>query len=153
MVFLIALALPLPGMGAELSGVVIGVRDGDTLTMLVDRQHVAIRLAEIDAPELQQPYGRHSQQSLAELCLQMQAVVEHFRRDRHGGVVGSVRCKGVDVNAAQVERGMAWVYGRDSRRTPPLYLLQDQAQRQHLGLWAESSPVPPWQWRRDRRRR
>jgi len=57
-------------------GLVVSVHDGDTLTVLVGKQQVKVRLAEIDAPELRQPFGNRSRQSLAELCFKEPAKVE-----------------------------------------------------------------------------
>lgn len=133
---------------ADLQGRVVGVADGDTLTVLTaDRQSQRIRLAEIDAPEKAQPFGQRSKQSLSALCFARQARVQVQDHDRYGRIVGRVICDGVDANAAQVERGMAWVYDRyahDHR----LYRLQAAAQAAKRGLWADPTPTPPWEWRR-----
>lgn len=126
----------------------MSVHDGDTLTVLVEKQQIKVRLAEIDAPELQQPFGNRSKQSLAELCFQVTAKVEQIARDRYGRSVGKVECAGVDAGAHQVATGMAWVYDRYSKSSSPLYRLQDGAKAARRGLWAESEPVPPWEWRR-----
>jgi len=138
---------------ADFTGKVVAVADGDTLTVLVDRQQVKVHLAEIDAPELKQPFGLRSRQSLAELCFGKDAVVREAGRDRYGRTIGRVDCSGTDANAEQVRRGMAWVYRRSTESTPPLYFLEDEAQRSHEGLWADRSPVPPWLWRKDQKGR
>lgn len=56
-----------PSFAEEHTGVVVSVHDGDTLTMLVEKQQVKVRLAEIDAPELRQAFGNRSKESLASL--------------------------------------------------------------------------------------
>lgn len=90
---------------------VIGISDGDTLTVLdEDKQQVKIRLAEIDAPEKKQPFGTKSKQSLSDLCFGKQAEIIPQVKDRYKRTVARVRCAGVDANAEQVNRGMAWVY-------------------------------------------
>lgn len=104
------------GPAQAMSGRVIGVSDGDTLTVLVDRKPVKVRLAEIDAPERKQPYGTRSRQSLAELCHRKQATVVERDKDRYGRTVGYVSCAGVEANAEQVRRGMAWVFDRYAKR-------------------------------------
>jgi endonuclease YncB( thermonuclease family) len=142
-----ALALSFPAW-ADTQGLVVSVHDGDTLTVLVEKQQIKVRLAEIDAPELRQPFGNRSKQSLAELCFQVTAKVEQIARDRYGRSVGKVECAGVDAGAHQVATGMAWVYDRYSKPSSPLYRLQDEAKAARRGLWAESEPVPPWEWRR-----
>ena len=95
---------------AQPIGHVVGVHDGDTITVLVDKQQIKVRLAEIDAPELRQPFGNRSKQSLSELCFQQSAKVELVAKDRYGRSVGRVKCGEVDAGAHQVALGMAWVY-------------------------------------------
>jgi len=145
--FLIAL-LSLPAHAEVLSGRVVSVADGDTLTLLVDRQQVRVRLADIDAPERRQAFGNRSRQSLHELCHGKAAQVQDNGQDRYGRTIGQVTCAGIDANAEQVRRGMAWVYDRYARPDSPLYALQDQARRERAGLWVDPQPVAPWEWRR-----
>lgn len=152
------LAFPLVLLAAsvqagDLQGRVVGVADGDTLTVLVaGNEPHRIRLAEIDAPEKAQPFGQRSKQSLSALCFARQARVQVQDHDRYGRIVGRVICDGVDANAAQVERGMAWVYDRYAH-DPRLYRLQSAAQAAKRGLWADPKPIPPWEWRRHKKQR
>jgi micrococcal nuclease len=126
---------------------VIGISDGDTLTVLNEnKQQVKIRLAEIDAPEARQPFGTRSKQSLSELCFGKQAQIKPQVKDRYGRTVARVTCEGVDANAEQVKRGMAWVY-RKYAKDHSLYVLQNDAKVAGRGLWSEPSPMPPWEWR------
>src|SRR5512146_1991274 len=126
----LALAFP-ASASADLAGKVITVHDGDTLTVvLADERQVKIRLAEIDAPELRQPFGQRSREALADLCLGKDAVVRETGRGR-GGMLAHVSCAGTDANAEQVRSGMAWVYRRGNRSASPLYFLEDAAQRAH----------------------
>ncbi|WON75331.1 thermonuclease family protein [Nitrosospira sp. Is2] len=128
---------------------VIGISDGDTLTVLNEnKQQVKIRLAEIDAPEARQPFGAKSKQSLSELCFGKQAQIKPRAKDRYGRTVAPVTCDGVDANAEQVNRGMAWVY-RKYAKDHNLYVLQYDAKAAGRGLWSEPSPtMPPWEWRK-----
>ena len=141
LVLMLAIA-PCIGQSDELRGRVVGVADGDTLTVLdAGQQQIKVRLADIDAPEKAQPYGQRSKQALSGLCYGREAIVAH---------TGRVRCGGVDANAEQIKRGMAWVYDRyatDKR----LYPMQAEAQADRRGLWADAAPVPPWEWRKSRR--
>ena len=141
------LALPLLAWAAP-EGFVVGVHDGDTLTVLVDKQQIKVRLAEIDAPELRQPYGNRSKQGLHELCYQELAEVKQVARDRYGRSVGTVKCRDTDAGAHQVALGLAWVYDRYSKPNSPLYHLQESAKAEKRGLWADNDPVPPWEWRK-----
>lgn len=133
---------------AELSGQIVSIADGDTLTMLVERKQVKVRLADIDAPERKQRYGTRSRHSLAELCHKKGATVVNREKDRYGRTVGYVICAGVDANAEQVRRGMAWVFDRYAERGSPLYALQAEAKNAQRGLWGDSNAVAPWEWRR-----
>ena len=141
---------PCIGQADELRGRVVGVADGDTLTVLdAGQQQIKVRLAEIDAPEKAQPYGQRSKQSLSAMCFKQAAIIDSKGRDRYGRTIGRVRCGGIDVNAEQIRRGMAWVYDRyatDKR----LYPVQTEAQTARRGLWADAAPVPPWAWRHGR---
>jgi micrococcal nuclease len=126
---------------------VIGISEGDTLTVLNEnKQQVKIRLAEIDAPEAREPFGAKSKQSLSELCFGKQAQIKPQAKDRYGRTVARISCDGVDANAEQISRGMAWVY-RKYAKDHNLYVLQQDAKSAGRGLWSESSPMPPWEWR------
>jgi len=132
---------------AVLGGQVVAIHDGDTLILLHDRQQVKVRLVEIDAPELGQPFGQRAKQSLSDLCYNKTASLDTHGRDKYGRTLARVTCDGQDANAEQVRRGMAWVYNRYARPVSPLYRLQDEAKAACRGLWADPSPIPPWEWR------
>jgi len=138
-----------PPAAADVLGRVVSVHDGDTLTVLVDRRQVKVRLTDIDAPELRQPFGTRSRESLAQLCFGKTAALDVRGRDRYQRTLAQVTCAGTDANAEQVRRGFAWTYTRYARSDSPLYSLQLQARYEHRGLWAEPGAVPPWQWRRN----
>jgi micrococcal nuclease len=138
----ITLILALPAQAAQ----VIGVSDGDTLTVLEDRKPVKIRLANIDAPEKAQPFGQRSKQSLSDMCFGKDATYQVQTKDRYGRTVARVTCDGVDANVAQVERGMAWVYPKYNK-DPSLPALEEASRLDQRGLWRDPSPVAPWEWR------
>lgn len=138
---------------AQISGYVISIADGDTLTLLTaNKERVKVRLAEIDTPEKKQPYGQKAKQELASLAFNQDAQISVIDTDRYGRVVGRVVVDGVDVNAELVRRGAAWVY-RDYLKRPELIPLEAEARRQRKGLWALPAPerMPPWQWRKEQR--
>ena len=126
---------------------VIGIIDGETLTLQVNQKPVKVRLASIDAPEKNQAFGSRSRQSLSELCLGKEADFKEHDIDRFGDITAVVTCEGVEANRTQVERGMAWVYDK-SNRDLTLPALQLMARRDRKGLWADADPVPPWEFRR-----
>lgn len=125
---------------------VIGIADGDTLTVLHDQRPLKIRLADIDAPEKKQSFGQRSKESLSDMCFGKDATYRTQAIDKYGRTVARVTCGGIDVNRAQVERGMAWVYVQyhtDSN----LPSVQSFARFSRKGLWTDKVPVPPWEYR------
>ena len=109
---------------------VIGIADGDTLTVLHNRKPLKIRLANIDAPEKKQPFGERSKQSLSDICYRKNATYSIQDVDRYGRTVAVVTCDGVEANRAQVERGFAWVYTRYNK-DESLPALQAEAKLGH----------------------
>ena len=93
-----------------LVGRVVGVSDGDTITVLDDKkQRHVIRLMGIDAPEKAQAFGQKAKESLSDLIFGKDVSVTWFKRDRYGRTVGQVRIGDTDVCLEQIKRGMAWL--------------------------------------------
>jgi endonuclease YncB( thermonuclease family) len=138
-----------PVLAAELFGQVVGIHDGDTLTLLTpENRQVRIRLAGIDAPESRQPYGSRAQQELSTLSFRKQARVVVQDTDRYSRTVGQVWVDRLNVNAELVHRGAAWVYPQYNR-DPALPGLEAAARQAQRGLWAlpVNERQPPWVWR------
>ena len=97
---------------------VIVVMDGDTVMVLREGQKIKIRLANIDAPEKEQPFGKQSRDSLLEMVGKKQVQIDSQAVDQYGRLVGLISVDGLNVNEEQVRRGMAWAAGgwRQSRR-------------------------------------
>lgn len=147
---MVALGLPSQASAATLVGKVVGVSDGDTLTVLSsDYQQVTVRLAQIDAPEKRQDFGQAAKQALAEQVYQQTVNVDYQERDKYGRVVGKVLLNGTDINLEQLKRGMAWVY-RQYATDPAYFAAETQAQQAALGLWSQANPIPPWEFRHDK---
>ena len=132
---------------AELAGPVVAVLDGDTIDVLIDRQPVRVRLAQIDAPEKRQAFGTRARQALASMVFQQSVKVIDTGRDRYGRVLGTVFVSGKNINAAMVEQGMAWVY-RQYAKDQALFALEEDARKHGRGLWVDANPIPPWEYRR-----
>jgi endonuclease YncB( thermonuclease family) len=147
LLLLTVLALAPLSVLADFTGRVVKVQDGDTLTVLVNKAQIRVRLDAIDAPESRQPFGKRSRQSLADLCAAKDARVDDRGMDRYGRTIGRVTCGGMDANSEQVRRGMAWVFVRYAPKGSPLYGLEAAAKLQRLGLWSEPHPIAPWKWR------
>ena len=131
---------------AEIKGKVIRVLDGDTIDVLQDKKPVRIRLANIDAPEKKQSFGSWSTNQLKNLIAGQIVTVTYSQTDRYGRVLGLVEKKYINVNRSQVISGAAWVYEQYNTDLS-LPALQREAQEQRRGLWADSTPIPPWEWR------
>lgn len=138
----------------ELTGRVVGVTDGDTITVLAPgNTEERIRLAGIDAPEKNQPYGQASKQHLSDQVFDRQVVVDWAKRDQYGRIIGKVLVDGRDANLEQVKAGLAWHYKKyqneqelDDRLA---YGRAEVAAREaRTGLWEEPAPVAPWEWRK-----
>lgn len=153
----LALALVLlssPACAEVLEGLVVGVADGDTLTVLDDtKEQHRIRLSGIDAPEKRQPFGNVSRQHLADAVFQRRVLVEYQKTDRYGRIIGKVMLDGRDECLAQVVAGLAWHYKHYAREQPPedretYAAAEDAAKAARRGLWRDPDPVPPWEWRK-----
>lgn len=135
---------------------VLTVSDGDSLKVRCQQAQGAhtlkLRVAEIDAPELRQAFGRQSRLALATLCQRQRARVEIKEKDAYGRSVARVHCQGVDVAQAQVRAGMAWVAPGYARGDRGLQQLERQARQRRLGLWSQKRPTPPWVYRHRRPR-
>lgn len=139
------------------SGKVVRVADGDTITVLdAQMQQHKIRLAGIDAPERRQAFGQRSREFLASLVAAQQVEVETEKTDKYGRSVGKVLLQGRDVNLAVVAAGLAWHYKEyESEQSPADRLLYSNAEQEardlRKGLWVDPAPEAPWDWRHNGR--
>ena len=147
LVLLFLAGLP-AGVSAEtFMAQVIAVLDGDTVMVMHARKKTTIRLAGIDAPEKLQPFGPASRDALAALVLHKDVRVTTKAVDDYGRLVAILETGRVNVNEAQLRRGMAWEYSQ-YHSDKALIALQAGAQRARRGLWAQPNPVPPWEFRK-----
>jgi micrococcal nuclease len=132
----------------QFRGAVKAVHDGDTLRMTSGDTVVKVRLADIDAPELTQRYGHESKRSLEQLTRDKPVDATCTGKDRYGRLLCTLIVGKLDVNAAQIERGMAWVYQRYVPKRTPLKVAEADAARGNRGLWADANAIAPWEYRR-----
>lgn len=143
------LLMPTSVSAVDLSGKVVGVADGDTLTIHIEGSpQVRVRLSAIDAPEKAQAFGAVSKQALSDLCYGKTAQLDVVDTDRYGRKVAEVWCDGVYANGSMVAQGLAWVYRRYAGLRADLYAAELDARSSRLGLWADANPTPPWEFRR-----
>jgi len=147
---------PLPS--AFLEGTVVGVSDGDTVTVLdASRQPHKIRLLGIDAPEKAQPFGKVAKQILSDRIYEKHVRVQEKSLDRYGRTLGKILLEDADINLEMVKAGLAWHYKHYADDQFPgdaeLYAQAEaQARGDRLGLWAYGDPVEPWAWRQEQKR-
>lgn len=140
-----------------LIGKVVGVADGDTITVLDSQQTLhKVRLMGIDCPEKVQPFGQKAKESLSNLVFGRSVSVDWQKQDRYGRIVGKVLASGRDANLEQVRRGWAWHYKKYEREQEPedrnIYAEAEVGARMaRRGLWADRDPIPPWDWRKSKR--
>ncbi len=159
---LISLLLVDAAHAETLTGIVVGVSDGDTITVLdAERQQHKVRLSGIDAPEKAQPFGQRAKENLSRLVFKKEVAVDWTKRDRYNRIVGKVmvqpsdcpKCaKTLDAGHAQITVGLAWWYRKYANEQPPedrgTYEFSEQeAKARRVGLWIDNDPMPPWEWR------
>ena len=91
-----------------LEGNVVGITDGDTLTLLVDRAQHKVRLAQIDTPERAQPWGTRARQALADKVFRKDVTVRVSDTDRYGRLIGEIWLGDRDINRELIREGYAW---------------------------------------------
>jgi endonuclease YncB( thermonuclease family) len=158
----LALLSPLVALGADISGKVVRVIDGDTFVLLVEsadgsKQQQRVRITSIDCPEETQAYYQVAKDHLGKLIHEHVVKIEPKKTDIHGRTVAKVIYEGKDIGLEQVRAGLAW-YARAYASALSLeeqgwYLsAESAARRQREGLWTDANPMPPWAFRKDHKR-
>lgn len=132
----------------SLSGKIIRIVDGDTVEFRESANMVyTIRLTEIDTPERDQPWGSRSTRALSKKVSRKVVSVRTQGTDRYGRVLGRILLGDRDINRELVSEGHAWAYRQ--YLTDQSFLQNEEAARnKKLGLWSQSDPIAPWEWRR-----
>lgn len=144
--FLISV-LPLTLTAQNIIGKVVGIKDGDTIELLVGQTTIKVRLYGIDCPEKKQDFGNQATKFVSILCFQKNVIVEPHGNDKYRRLLGVVMLKdGTNVNQKMVEAGYAWRYKYSTDKS--LLKLQQQAQAKKVGLWVMPAAVAPWEFRK-----
>lgn len=157
----LALALLLLVLSASLSfaeqvniiGHVVSITDGDTLKIVTnEKKQFKVRLAEIDAPEKDQPYGKNSKQALSDLVFNKDVKVIQSAIDRYNRTVGYVFLNDVNINLELVKQGMVWVYTQYSH-SKEFKEQEEIAKDNKIGLWKlqDDQKTAPWEWRKQKK--
>ncbi|ACD90440.1 nuclease (SNase domain protein) [Chlorobium limicola DSM 245] len=132
---------------ASESAKVVRIADGDTITILhADNTQERIRLYGIDCPEKSQSFGNSARKFTGSLVFGKQASIRSMDRDKYGRTVAWVYVGEKNVNEELVRAGYAWHY-RQHSNDAGLRRLEHEARKAKRGLWSESNPVPPWEYR------
>ena len=142
---------------ANEEGVVINVVDGDTVHLLNDNQEkLKVRLHHIDAPELDQSYGKESKFALEQLILKKKVTVISDKKDKYKRLLGVISLDEVDVNLEMIKAGAAWHFKKYAKfdQAQEQYQIYDenehQAKLKKIGLWKENA-ISPWLWRKNKK--
>lgn len=136
-----------------LTGNVVSVADGDTITILTSGGKEKIRFAQIDTPEIShfgsptQPFGKEAGAALRQMVKGKNVRVEVEAVDQYGRNVGTVYVGGLNVNRELVKNGFAWVY-RQYAHDPELLELEKAARSKRIGLWMLDNPIYPPDFRK-----
>lgn len=139
----------LPAVAADFTGTVVGVTDGDTITVLHHGRGEKIRLSGIDCPEKAQAYGQKAKEAASALVFGQPVTIVTHKQDQYRRTIGDVLLPdGTNVNHTLVQDGLCWWYRRYAPRDATLERLEAEARNAKRGLWGDPNPVPPWAWRR-----
>jgi len=143
--WLLAAAPPVPFVGQ-----VVAVQQGDTLTVQSGDRAYKVRLLDIDAPELDQPFGKEARRFTEKMALGFTVRVDVRMTDRFGRRIGTVIIEdGRILNEELVHAGLAWYYRASPYQNPRMQKLEQGAYASRLGLWLQDKPLPPWEFRRE----
>ena len=136
-------------LGADFSGPVVRILDGDTIEVLHNQHPERIRLSGIDCPEKGQAFGKRAKQAASELVFGKEVTLQTFGKDKYGRTLADVLLPdGTNVNHTLVKDGWCWWYRKYATGNTALEGLETEAREARKGLWADPQPMPPWEWRK-----
>jgi len=144
------IATMLPVSAESFTGKVISVADGNTLMVVSNNRAVKIRPAGVDAPDLDQAYGPQAREFLENLVKGKNVWVDVKKQDHYRRLVAPVIVDGLDVSVALAAAGMAW-YDSKTAGNGQIAMADAEAQAKKIGLWSQPNPIPPWDFRQQRR--
>lgn len=138
----------------QISGQVAYVIDGDTFQLSSHKLgDIRIRIAEIDAPELHQPYGQKAKSYLRDLIESKDVICNITEKDRYGRYIAKINVPGtrnIDVAAEMVRAGYAWHYKKYSA-SQELANIEMKAKLKKKGLWSAQDAIAPWLYRQQQK--
>ena len=131
------------------TGLVVSVKDGDTIEVLDDGRPKRIRLHGIDCPEKRQAYGYRAKIATAVLTFGQTVTIRPHDKDKYGRIVAEVvLADETNVNHLLVKDGWCWWYRKYAPGDAVLETLETEARETKRGLWIDPHPVPPWVYRK-----
>jgi endonuclease YncB( thermonuclease family) len=155
LLLLISLTLATTALSNDLIAArVISVTDGDNLTVIgSDNKQVLIRLHGLDCPELAQSFGENAKEFTSNLCFGKIIMYRMIGIDRFDRTIAAVFLDdGKELNLEILKAGLAWHYERYAKRQDYADA-EEEARKAGIGLWADAKPTPPWEWRKDKRKK
>ena len=130
-------------------GKVIGIQDGDSITLLLDNQEqLKVRLEGIDCPEKKQDFGNVAKQFTSDMVFSKEVYLHKTGNDRFGRVLGFIILPAnTNLNEELLKAGLAWHFVKYNS-SPRLSQLESNARSQKIGLWQMPNPIPPWDFRK-----
>jgi endonuclease YncB( thermonuclease family) len=143
--FFLSLTLSLSAQDFE--GKVVSIADGDTISVMHNGTPEKIRLNGIDCPEMGQPFGNNAKQFASDMVFGKVVTIKDLGKDKYGRTIGDVLLPdGTNLNKELVVAGYAWWY-RQYSNDKELEQKEQEARSSKKGLWADSKPIAPWDWR------
>src|SRR5215467_12619983 len=134
--WLLLMAMPILVHAEQFTGKVVGISDGDTISVMRAGKAVKVRLYGIDTPEKAQAFGTQARKFTSDLAFQQTVTVVVQTTDRYGRLVGEVLLPdGRSLNQELVRAGMAWWYRPYAPNDLLLAQLEAEAQTAKRGLW------------------
>lgn len=147
-----------------IEGTVIKVVDGDTIHVQDDLgSKLKVRMYGVDAPETEksnkktghvskpgQPFGEEAFSALNSKTYRKKVKLDVMAVDQYKRLVGIVTINGRSINQEMVAEGYAWAYRQylDAPYRSDYIKFEEQARARRLGLWQQSNPQPPWEFRK-----
>lgn len=152
--FLILIFLPTTSFPTSITGKVISVADGDTITILTPKnEQIKVRLSAVDCPEKQQAFGQKAKDFTSSMVAGKQVTIEPDTIDKYGRTVAMIYVNGSNLNKEVVSNGYGWVYRKYCHKPfcEDWLKLEEKARNAGIGLWADKNPTPPWEWRHNKK--
>ena len=152
---IILCCLPSISLAQTITGKVVSVADGDTITILIkQKKQIKIRLSAVDCPESGQAYGKQAKKFTSGMVYGKQVKVEPVTTDRYGRIVAMVYQNGANLSEQIIANGYGWVFRKYCSKWAfcnDWLRLEKNARDRQIGLWSDTHAMPPWEWRKIQR--